>query len=96
MHVKLAIVRSHKATNYLLIMCHTGRPRNKDVIKLKDCYENYLQNALTYANSIAFYYVATDICEFDQRKAAEIALVTVRLWLESNHSSVDRVIFCTH
>ena len=41
--------------------------------------------------------VATGTCGFDQRKAAELALATVRFWqLESNHSSVDRVIFCTH
>ena len=40
--------------------------------------------------------MATGICGFDQSKAAEIALATVRLWPESNHSSVDQVIFCTH
>ena len=39
--------------------------------------------------SIEFDFVATVICGFDQRKAAEIALATVRHWLELNHSSVD-------
>ena len=45
--------------------------------------------------SLAFCCVVTGISEFDQKKAAEVALATVRLWLESNHSSVDCVIFCT-
>ena len=76
---------------------HTVRPRNKNEIKLKDCYKSCLQNVLTYyVKSIAFCIVAAGICGFDQVKAAEIALAPVRLWLESNHSSVDRVIFCTH
>ena len=44
--------------------------------------------------SLAFCCVVTGISEFDQKKAAEVALATVRLWLESNHSSVDCVIFC--
>ena len=78
-------------------MFHTVRPRNKNDIKLKNCYKSCLQNVLTYGvKSIAFSCVATGICGFDQRKVAEIALATDRLWLESNHSSVDRVISCTH
>ena len=32
---------------------------------------------------------------FDPRKAAEMALDTARLWLESNRSSADHVTFCT-
>ena len=83
-------------------MFHTVRPRDKNDIKLKDCYKSCLQNVLTYnVKSIAFCCVAKFcillcIPGFDQRKAAEVALATVRLWLESNHSSVYRVIFCTY
>ena len=56
-----------------------------------------LQNVLTNnVKSIAFCCIATCISEFDQKKAAEVALATVRLWLESNHSFVDRVIFCRY
>ena len=29
------------------------------------------------------------------RDKNEMVLATVRLWLESNHSSIDHVIFCT-
>ena len=32
----------------------------------------------------------------DHKEAAEIALSTTRKWLESNHASVDYVIFCTY
>ena len=40
--------------------------------------------------------MATIICELDLKKAARIALSTVRLRLEFNYSSVDHVIFCTY
>ena len=59
-----------------------------NVIKQTDYHISCLQNVLTW--------VATGICEFDQRKAAEIALGTVTLWLESNHSSVNHVIVCAY
>ena len=45
---------------------------------------------------IVFCCVANGICGFNQRKHAETALATVRLWPESNHFSVDCVIFCTY
>ena len=73
---------------------HTVRPRDKNYIKLKDCYKTCLQDILTYdVKSIAFCCIATGISEFDQKKAAEVALATVRPWLESNHSSVDLSFF---
>ena len=76
---------------------HTVRPRDKNDLKLKDFYESCLQNVLTYnVKSIAFWCVGTGIPGFGQKKSAEIALVSARIWLESNHSSVDRVIFCTY
>ena len=36
-----------------------------------------------------------DIPRFDPMETVKMALATVRLWLESNHSSIDHVIFCT-
>ena len=45
--------------------------------------------------SIAFCCGTIGIPGFDPREAAKMALATVRLWLESNHSSIDHVIFCT-
>ena len=37
-----------------------------------------------------------DIPGFDPRKAAKMALATVRPSLESNHFSSDHVVFCTY
>ena len=39
---------------------------------------------------------AVGIPGFDPRKAAKMALVTIKLWLESNQSPIDCVIFCTY
>ena len=55
-----------------------------------------LQRVLVYnLKSIAFCCGAIGIPGFDPKKAAKMAQATVRLWLESNHSSIDHVIFCT-
>ena len=54
--VKMVIVSSHQATNYLLIIC----------------------------------FILLD------EEIKMIALSTDQIWLESNHPSVDRVIFCTY
>ena len=54
---------------------HTFRPRDKNHIKQKDCYKSCLKIVLTYyVKSIAFCCIATGISEFDQKKAAEVAL----------------------
>ena len=44
---------------------------------------------------IAFFCIRTGIAVVDPMKAAEMALSTARILLESNHSFVDPVIFCT-
>lgn len=79
---------------------HTVGPRDQYNQKLKDCYESCLHNVLTYdrnnIKSIAFCCISTGVFKFDRRKAAEIALNTVRVWLEFNRLSVDRIIFCTY
>ena len=49
--------------------------------------------SLYNVKSIAFCCIRTGIPGFDPRKAAEMALSTVRFWLESNHASVGRVMF---
>ena len=76
---------------------HIVRPRDKNGIKLKDCFKSCLQNVLTYnVKSIAFCCLAFVFPGFDQKRTAEIALATFRICLESNHSSVHRVIFCAN
>ena len=74
---------------------HTVGPRDRNANKLKSCYESSFENVLTdNIKSIAFCCIATGIFKFPKRKAAEIALSTARQWLEVNHGSVYRVIFC--
>ena len=68
---------------------HTVRPRDKNGIKLKDRCKSCLQNVLTYnVKSIAFCCLAFVFPGFDQKRTAERALATFRIWLESKHSSV--------
>ena len=64
--------------------------------KLNEFHKSCLQKVLAYnVKSIAFCYVAIGIPGFTQKKAAKMAKANVRLWLESNHSSIDCVVFCT-
>ena len=74
----LKVISGYKLrVNYVF---RTVRPRDKNDVKPKDCCKVCLQNFLTYdVKSIAFCYVVTSICGFHQRKAAQIALTTVRL-----------------
>ena len=73
----------------------TVRLRYKNDYKLNHFYKICLQKFIAYnVKSIAFCCGAIGISGFDPQKAAKMALATVRLWLASNHSSIDRVIFC--
>ena len=75
---------------------HTLNLRDKNGYELNDFYKSCLLKVLAYnAKSIAFCCGPIDIPGFHPREAAKIALATVRLWLESNHSSIDHVILCT-
>uniref|UniRef100_A0AAR2JG60 Mono-ADP ribosylhydrolase 2 n=1 Tax=Pygocentrus nattereri TaxID=42514 RepID=A0AAR2JG60_PYGNA len=62
---------------------------------LKSCYENSLK--LVKANnlrSVAFPCISTGIYGFPNEPAADIALKTVRDWVEENKDEIKRVIFC--
>ena len=77
-------------------MFHTVGLRDKKDYKLNDFYKSCLQKLFgDNVKSIAFCCVAVGVPGFDPRKAAKMVLATVRLWLESNHSSIDHVTFCT-
>ena len=76
---------------------HTIRLRDKNDYKLNNFYKSCLQKVLAYnVNSVGFCCGAIGIPGFDPRKPAKMALATGRLCLESNHSSINRVIFCTY
>ena len=80
-----------------LVNRRSVRPRDKNDSKLNECYKNCLQKVLAYSvKYVAFFCGTIGTPGFDSRKATKMVLVTVRLWLESNHSSLDHVIFCTY
>ena len=75
---------------------HTLNLKYKNDYKLNDFYKSCLWKVLAYnVKSFAFCCEAIDIPGSQTKEAAKIGLATVRLWLESNHSSIDHVIFCT-
>lgn len=64
--------------------------KDKNDNKVKDCYESCLRKVNVYnVKSIVCCCIRTDIPEFDPSKAAEMALTTTRLWLESNLSNLS-------
>eukprot|EP00026_Physarum_polycephalum_P003269 Phypoly_transcript_03279.p1 GENE.Phypoly_transcript_03279~~Phypoly_transcript_03279.p1 ORF type:complete len:809 (+),score=189.02 Phypoly_transcript_03279:38-2464(+) len=83
----------HLPAQYVI---HTVGPVGENNNKLRSCYESSLdllkQNEL---RNIAFCCVSTGIYGFPNKKAALVALRTVREWLDKNGAdSVDRIVFC--
>ncbi|XP_034235219.1 ADP-ribose glycohydrolase MACROD2-like [Thrips palmi] len=74
---------------------HTVGPQGEHPQDLKNCYESCLdlvrENRL---KSVAFPCISTGVYGYPQEAAAKVALKTIRLFLEKNHSEIDRVIFC--
>lgn len=61
---------------------------------LADCYTNTLELcAENNLRSVAFCCISTGVFHFPNKRAAEIAVHTVREWLEAHPGEVDRVIF---
>ena len=74
---------------------HAVGPCGEDPIKLQSCYTNCLDTMLNLnMKSIAFCCISTGAYGYPPVSAAHIALSTTRQWLESNHSSISRVVFC--
>ncbi|NOU95930.1 O-acetyl-ADP-ribose deacetylase [Paenibacillus sp. LMG 31456] len=62
--------------------------------KLKDCYMNTLDLANQYnIESIAFPNISTGIYKFPKKRAAEIAISSLREFIEGNNSSFKRIQF---
>lgn len=75
---------------------HTVGPFNESPKLLRSCYDTSLQLVLeNNIRSIGFCCVATGVYGFPNDHAANIALDTVRKWLETddNADKIDRVIF---
>lgn len=61
---------------------------------LADCYRNTLDLcAENDLRSVAFCCISTGVFRFPNKRAAEIAVHTVKQWLEAHPGEVDRVIF---
>jgi len=77
--------------NYLVEEFKTDSVRYKD---LADCYRNTLEMcADNDLRSVAFCCISTGVFHFPNKRAAEIAVHTVKGWLEAHPGKVDRVIF---
>ena len=85
---------------------HTVGPKvedeNEEIMEyyssqLFSCYDDCLEQVLTYnVKSIVFPCISTGLFKFPNRKAAQIALYSVRKWMENNYSQIDQVVFCTY
>ncbi|MCI1654792.1 MAG: protein-ADP-ribose hydrolase [Lachnospiraceae bacterium] len=73
----------------------SGRVTGKDKELLASCYRSVLSIASDHQlESVAFCCISTGVFHFPQDKAAEIAVSTVRSWLDAHpETTVRRVIF---
>ena len=76
---------------------HTVAPKNNNEVLLRNCYESCLDMMHSKGmRSIAFPCLGTGIFNFDNRRAAHIALSTVRDFLNIHQDSIERIIFCVY
>ncbi|XP_042594760.1 ADP-ribose glycohydrolase MACROD1-like [Cyprinus carpio] len=62
---------------------------------LRNCYYNCLHTATkNHLRTVAFPCISTGVYGYPPDQAVEVALRTVREYLEQNHEKLDRVIFC--
>ncbi|CAJ1067722.1 ADP-ribose glycohydrolase MACROD2 isoform X4 [Xyrichtys novacula] len=71
---------------------HVGTSETDD---LTSCYQNSLRLLKEHGlSTVAFPCISTGIYGFPNEPAAEIALNTVKSWIEENPDKITRVIFC--
>ncbi|XP_028458888.1 ADP-ribose glycohydrolase MACROD2 isoform X2 [Perca flavescens] len=71
---------------------HVGSTETND---LTSCYQNSLRLMEEYdLSTVAFPCISTGIYGFPNEPAADIALNTVKSWIEQNPDKITRVIFC--
>nr|QSG73582.1 ADP-ribose glycohydrolase MACROD2 [Alvinella pompejana] len=74
---------------------HTVGPRYHGDEKLRSCYKKSLDLMIeNNLHSIAFPCISTGIYGFPGERAADIALTTVKDFLQKHKDKVDRIIFC--
>lgn len=70
---------------------------DEDPVLLAKCYENSLELAKTNGlESIAFCAISTGVYGYPIKEATEIALTTVKNWLERNKDYNIKVVFCCY
>nr|WP_292793155.1 protein-ADP-ribose hydrolase [Methanobrevibacter sp.] len=70
------------------------KPSKNDCVKLENCYKSCLEIAnYNKLESLAFCCISTGVFNFPQDKAAEIAVKTVKNYLEENETTLKHVIF---
>ncbi|KAM4607506.1 ADP-ribose glycohydrolase MACROD2 isoform 2-T2 [Polymixia lowei] len=71
---------------------HVGPTETSD---LTSCYQNSLKLVMEYGlSTVAFPCISTGIYGFPNEPAADIALKTVKSWIDENPDKITRVIFC--
>ncbi|KAM9810140.1 ADP-ribose glycohydrolase MACROD2 isoform 1-T3 [Syngnathus typhle] len=71
---------------------HVGPTETND---LTSCYQNSLRLMKEYGlSTVAFPCISTGIYGFPNEPASDIALNTVKSWIEENPNTITRVIFC--
>nr|ACO10762.1 MACRO domain-containing protein 1 [Caligus rogercresseyi] len=80
---------------HYLDVIHTVGPQDKNSEHLKSCYRKSMELLIAKGlRSIAFPCISTGIYGYPSDKAAEVALQTIRSFIQDNSESVDSVIFC--
>lgn len=73
----------------------TVGPQGEKPGLLESCYKESLKRLLeNNLRSVAFPCISTGVYGYPQDSAANVALTTVRNFLETNSSKIDRIIFC--
>ncbi|KAF9902365.1 O-acetyl-ADP-ribose deacetylase macrod1 [Linnemannia zychae] len=77
---------------------HTVGPIGEIPAKLKGCYNSVLEIVKDeQLKSVAFCCVSTGIYGYDNKRAADVALGTVRDWMDNNPKEareIERIVFC--
>ncbi|XP_028815550.1 ADP-ribose glycohydrolase MACROD1 isoform X4 [Denticeps clupeoides] len=72
-----------------------GPVREKERKDLRDCYYNSLKTAVeNQCRTVAFPCVSTGVYGYPPEQAVDVALSTVREYLDEHHAQLDRIIFC--
>lgn len=71
-----------------------GVPTRGQEVQLANCYRHCLELADEHhLESIAFCCISTGVFMFPQKRAAEIAVSSVKAWLSAHQTSINKIVF---